>query len=192
MFKSQRPSRDFTGWMIFALLTLPNFAGATAQGPCPADVDGNGAVDSLDLNYLLGVWGTADPLADFDQNGEVGCFDLAYLQGNWGDCPGEPLDVDLDGSVTSADEIYLVHHVGLDCQGDLDENGAVDGNDIDALLCLWGEPGPLGDFIADGTVDSLDLNYLLASFGEGCTCDLDGDALVTVSDLEIFRKGIGK
>ncbi|MEC9373540.1 MAG: hypothetical protein VYC34_06840 [Planctomycetota bacterium] len=54
--------------------------------PCPADLDGDGAVGSADLGALLGAWGQPDP-ADFDGSGSVGSEDLGVLLGSWGPCP---------------------------------------------------------------------------------------------------------
>ncbi len=56
--------------------------------PCPADLDGDGAVGASDLAILLGTWGpvpTPDP-PDFDGDGDVDAFDLAILLGAWGPC----------------------------------------------------------------------------------------------------------
>jgi hypothetical protein len=56
--------------------------------PCPADLDGSGAVNGFDLALLLGSWGPcAGCLADLDDNNIVNGFDLALLLGSWGPCP---------------------------------------------------------------------------------------------------------
>lgn len=60
-------------------------AWAPASDPCPADLDGDGAVGSSDLAILLGAWGASGP-GDFDGGG-VGSADLAILLGAWGPCP---------------------------------------------------------------------------------------------------------
>ncbi|MDY7109201.1 MAG: hypothetical protein SYC29_11255 [Planctomycetota bacterium] len=52
---------------------------------CPADFDGNGVVDTVDLLYLLGAWGTPD--GDVDGDGNTDTVDLLALLGAWGDCP---------------------------------------------------------------------------------------------------------
>jgi hypothetical protein len=58
------------------------------QFPCPADLDGSGAVGSSDLAALLGVWGQCSGCpADFNADGVVGAFDLALLLSDWGPCP---------------------------------------------------------------------------------------------------------
>jgi FG-GAP-like repeat/Immunoglobulin I-set domain len=65
--------------------------------PCPADFDGNGVVNGLDLAMLLAVWsippgtpgcGGAKPCPQ-DLNGDtvVNGFDLATLLAAWGKCP---------------------------------------------------------------------------------------------------------
>jgi hypothetical protein len=55
--------------------------------------------------------------------------------------------------------------------GDLNDDGAVDGNDLGILLAAWG-PVPAGDATAqacdlnrDGTVDGVDLGMLLSAWG---------------------------
>lgn len=54
--------------------------------PCPADLDGDGRVDGVDLSLLLGAWMTDDADADLDGNGEVSGADLAIILGSWGIC----------------------------------------------------------------------------------------------------------
>jgi hypothetical protein len=52
---------------------------------CPADFDGDGDVDTADLLYLLGAWGTPD--GDVDGDGDTDTADLLDLLAAWGDCP---------------------------------------------------------------------------------------------------------
>jgi hypothetical protein len=60
----------------------------TPDAPCPADIDGNGAVDSADLGSLLSSWGTCGGCAaDLDGNGAVDSADLGSLLSSWGACP---------------------------------------------------------------------------------------------------------
>ena len=57
------------------------------QFPCPADIDGSGAVGPEDLAQVLGNWGPcAECPADFNGDGVVNAADLALLLGNWGPC----------------------------------------------------------------------------------------------------------
>lgn len=49
----------------------------------PADINGDGQVNGIDLTALLGAWGTSAPAADIDDNGTVDGFDLAQLLAAW-------------------------------------------------------------------------------------------------------------
>jgi outer membrane protein assembly factor BamB len=52
---------------------------------CPADFDGDGDVDTADLLFLLGAWGT--PAGDVDGDGDTDTADLLALLAAWGECP---------------------------------------------------------------------------------------------------------
>ncbi len=55
--------------------------------PCPADLDGDGAIGAADLSVLLGAWGPCTGCAaDLDGDGQVGAADLSILLGAWGPC----------------------------------------------------------------------------------------------------------
>ena len=59
--------------------------------PCPADLNGDGAVGVKDLLILLGAWGpNPGHPADFDDDDSVGVKDLLVLLGTWGPCPCAP------------------------------------------------------------------------------------------------------
>lgn len=51
---------------------------------CPADRDGNGAVDAADLSTVLASWGTGG--GDVDGNGTTDAADLSALLAAWGAC----------------------------------------------------------------------------------------------------------
>jgi hypothetical protein len=53
--------------------------------PCPADFDDDGDVDTADLLYLLGAWGTPD--GDVDGDEDTDTADLLALLAAWGECP---------------------------------------------------------------------------------------------------------
>lgn len=55
--------------------------------PCPADLNGDGNVNSADLALLLGAWGQSGVPADINGMGGVNSADLALLLGAWGPCP---------------------------------------------------------------------------------------------------------
>jgi hypothetical protein len=52
---------------------------------CPADLGGDGDVDTADLLLLLGAWGTPD--GDVDGDGDTDTSDLLALLAAWGECP---------------------------------------------------------------------------------------------------------
>jgi hypothetical protein len=53
--------------------------------PCPGDFDGDGDVDTADLLFLLGAWGTPD--GDMDGDDDTDTADLLALLAAWGECP---------------------------------------------------------------------------------------------------------
>ena len=57
------------------------------ESPCPADVDGNGAVAVDDLLLVLGNYGQTGPNeADINDDGIVNVDDLLMVIGAWGPC----------------------------------------------------------------------------------------------------------
>ena len=52
----------------------------------PADFDGDGVVNGLDLAVVLAAWGSSDPVADFNGDGQVDGQDLAVILAAWGSC----------------------------------------------------------------------------------------------------------
>ena len=59
------------------------------EEPCPADIDGSGAVGVDDLLALISAWGPCSGCdADIDGSGAVGVDDLLALISAWGPCDG--------------------------------------------------------------------------------------------------------
>ena len=56
------------------------------EPPCPADFNGDGRVDGIDVGGFLGAWNSSDRRYDLDGNGTVGPGDLGLLLGAWGSC----------------------------------------------------------------------------------------------------------
>ena len=57
------------------------------DSPCPADVDGSGAVDIDDLFQVLGAWGTCDDCPeDINDDGIVDIDDIFAVLADWGPC----------------------------------------------------------------------------------------------------------
>ena len=77
--------------LLHDCVSLSDPATLTVLDPCPADLDGDGAVGVPDLIILLGVWGVCanpnDCPADFDNDGLIRVPDLIFLLGIWGACP---------------------------------------------------------------------------------------------------------
>lgn len=77
-----------TGWDA---LCVSKAAGCAAQCavPCPADLNGDHAVDGADLGLMLGNWGPCPSgcAADLNGDNEVTGADLGLLLGAWGACP---------------------------------------------------------------------------------------------------------
>ena len=51
--------------------------------PCPADLDGDGDVDSADLTILLGAWAAGTAAGDIVGDGDTDSADLTLLLGAW-------------------------------------------------------------------------------------------------------------
>ena len=51
------------------------------------------------------------------------------------------------------------------CPADLDDNGAVDGDDLGIMLGAWGTSNPIADLDDNGVVDGDDLGILLGAWG---------------------------
>jgi hypothetical protein len=59
----------------------------TLAAACPADLDGNAAVDAADLAAILAAWGPcAGCPADLDGDGQVAASDLTATLAAWGSC----------------------------------------------------------------------------------------------------------
>lgn len=58
----------------------------------------------------------------------------------------------------------------LGCPGDVNDDGAVDSTDLNALLTAWGSSGRClaGDLDFNGVVNASDLNAILSNFGNTC------------------------
>ncbi|MCA9310713.1 MAG: hypothetical protein KDA21_05860 [Phycisphaerales bacterium] len=131
-------------------------------GDLPGDFNGDGTVDSLDVDEfdaeLAALDGTATD-ADGTTNG-------IYLLANPG--PDFSLyDVNNDGQVDAADRPAVTPVI----PGDVDGDCHVDFTDLNILLAHWAmTPADLedGDLNDDNHVDFADLNLLLANWGTTC------------------------
>ena len=55
--------------------------------PCPADMNGDGIIDSADLGILLAYWGPKRNNGDVNGDGVTDAADLGLLLASWGNCP---------------------------------------------------------------------------------------------------------
>jgi sugar lactone lactonase YvrE len=74
-----------------AYVTSTTTSNAFRVAPCPADIDGSGTVDVVDLLQVLSHWGPCenDPeceAADIDGDGDVTVLDLLQVLSAWGPC----------------------------------------------------------------------------------------------------------
>ena len=58
--------------------------GAPFTASCPADINGDGVVDTADLGVLIGAFGTGDAAADINNDGTVDTADLGLFIGAFG------------------------------------------------------------------------------------------------------------
>ena len=92
-------------------LTMALLGGIShAVADCPADLDGDGRVDSADMGIVLASWGSDSSIADLDGDGEVTGADLATILGYWGDCPDAP-------TCTASDVLGYESYVGDEDSG---------------------------------------------------------------------------
>ena len=85
---------DFEGqidefWILDQALTPGEIQALyTANDPSaqtlPGDLNGDGAVNSGDLDLVRGNWGTSNPEGDANDDGVVNSGDLDLVRGNWG------------------------------------------------------------------------------------------------------------
>jgi len=119
------------------------------DGKDTSDFNGNGNVGIKDLQMLLTSWGGCDNnedcQTDLNGDGRVDRRDLRILLALWGsDGSFAPLkaDVNKDGFVNTTDRDLLLDMFGpcsaTDCQGDINGDQVVDGDDLRILLALFG------------------------------------------------------
>jgi hypothetical protein len=86
-------------------------------------------------------------------------------------CPSDPLKQspgDCGCGIADLDENGDGVSDCLECTGDFNRDGFVDGADLSQFFEAWGNSGGTEDLTGDGLVDGADLGYLLLGWGE---CD---------------------
>ena len=74
---------------------------------------------------------------------------------------------DLDGATRGAAWVYAGMQTSCDCPGDTDGSGAIDVNDLLAVIGAWNTDNPTADVNSDGIVNVGDLLAIIAGWG-GC------------------------
>lgn len=75
------------------------------------------------------------------------------------------------GAVALWRDVRVVAHGtawASDCQADLDGNGTLDADDVQAFLDAYQAADPVADFVADGLFTFFDLQAFLNAFADGC------------------------
>ena len=107
--------------------------------------------------------------------------------------PPPVADLNQDGAVDGQDLGILLAGWGSAGPGDLDGDGTVGGADFGILLSAFTLPSPPCPEDLDGSreVDSADLGYLLILWGEPGPADLDGDGVTGSSDIGLLLAAWG-
>jgi hypothetical protein len=154
------------------------------------DADGDGIVTTRDLRFVLEGVGTEDVARDISGDGVVDEVDLAYVRANMGMVVGQRVlgDVNGSGEVNVVDLLITLDNFGPGMSlADLDGDGLVSGADVHIVRSQFGETcstALAGDISFDGQVDDTDVELLEVALGtDWARADLDGDGMVTTSDL---------
>ena len=139
-FSFARDEGDSAPWTHYYAFEIEVYASSSVS----FDFNGDGSVDVMDIDDLVGeiAAGTNDAIFDLSGDGVVNTDDL----GQW-----------LEGAAghNGFAESYL--------QGDANLDGRVDASDLNQLGLSWQQPvstWSVGDFTADGVVDAGDLNLV--------------------------------
>ena len=158
-----------------------------------ADFDDDADVDADDIDALLANMGGGAGAYDLDNNGTVNELDLNYLLVQV--LSSELGDFNLDRLTDGTDLAIMNSHYGSAggwAQGDLNGSGAIDAVDLARLAALMlAETGSLdGDFNLDGFVNVADLAVMKVHFGGvgGWTeSDMNADGVINAVDLAAFK-----
>lgn len=153
-------------------MQVETFAPPTIVGPTSVDFDDHGrmhvvAADGVHVfDHIAGGWVEGDASA-FDDLPIGKVLRVARSRTNAGrpDVEPEPADI-------PADELVPLGILIVDCAGDVDHDGQINGTDLATLLGSWGPCVPGASCAADldlsGSIDGGDLAILLGAWG---ACD---------------------
>ena len=170
-------------------LLTSNFGGTCARADL-GDVDCSTVVDVNDALVVIGLQGTTDSAGDLDGDGQVDSRDIDLLAANWGhrasaDLPG---DVDGDWVVDQVDHDLLAAAFGSNwAPADIDASGLVNINDFLALSARFGDAAGrklVGDINGDWIVDDVDIDLVEVTLGTSwAAADVDDNGTVDISDF---------
>lgn len=99
---------------------------------------------------------------------EAGSYDLRASSSHQGTMNFPPFKAFDSAMAAHASVRFVVEIVGGGCGGDVTGDGAVDVDDLNAVLGAWGGTDPSGDADCSGLVDVDDLNRVLAAWTQAC------------------------
>ena len=119
------------------------------------EIDDKFVVGYADLEFI-------DLKNAYDELGlsEVDAFQFRFIADDVGD--GSVIEAGLD-SISLA---RLICEDDNQCEGDVDDNGIVNVNDILQVIAVYGTNDPSGDANADGTVNISDILLIISHWGE--------------------------
>ncbi len=142
-----------------------------------ADFDDDGVISSrrnrvsADLNFLppqAGIAGTGEPSPSETMRGHNDWAKLVYRI--VADAQETDHDITLaQGCPSSASIAYLDAAIPGACVADVNEDGDIDGSDVNAFFEAWENGDAAADFNADGGVDGADVGEFFAAW-EARTC----------------------
>lgn len=157
---------------------------ADGDGLCAtlrADFDGDGCVGDADIPLLSASLGTHSVLTDINGSGTVDLSDVALFAQAMGTCQ------DNCPAITNPDQAdYDQDAIGTACDTcAADPNNDADGDGVCAVI--------FGDVDGSGCVDALDLSLIFNALNSSDpVLDLDGDGLVTQTDLTLAAHSFGQ
>lgn len=85
--RNSKQAINDSGRITFRATFSDGSSGIVLAAPCPADVDGDHAVNVTDMLAVIGAWGAPMGAADINRDGMVNVADLLEVLAQWGACP---------------------------------------------------------------------------------------------------------